>query len=45
MGAYVCVSFNALDDVDPGEVKTVHWDGRHNNWQAGARDTPWPIRA
>jgi hypothetical protein len=44
-GEYVCLSFNALDDVDPNDVKTVHWDGRHDNWGAGARDTPWPIRA
>jgi len=44
-GDYVCVSFNALDDVDPADVKTVYWDGRHDNWQAGSRDTPWPIRA
>ncbi len=41
-GDYVCVSFNALDDVDPADVKTVYWDGRHDNWQAGARDKPWP---
>ena len=20
-----------------------YWDGRHNNWYAGTRDTPWPI--
>jgi hypothetical protein len=44
-GDYVCVSFNALDDVDPNDVKAVFWDGRHDNWQAGSRDTPWPIRA
>jgi hypothetical protein len=44
-GDYVCVSFNALDDVDPSEMKAVFWDGRHDNWQAGPRDTPWPIRA
>jgi hypothetical protein len=44
-GEYVCVSFNALDDVDPSNVKTVYWDGRHDNWAAGPRDTPWPIRA
>jgi hypothetical protein len=42
-GDYVCVSFNALDDVDPSDVKTVFWDGRHDNWAAGPRATPWPI--
>jgi hypothetical protein len=44
-GAYVGVSYNALDDVDPADVKVSYWDGRHNNWQGGARDTPWPINA
>ncbi len=44
-GAYVSVNFNALDDVDPAQVKVTHWDGRHNNWQGGARETPWPINA
>ena len=44
-GEYVCVSFNALEDVDPIDVKTVFWDGRHDNWEAGPRGTPWPIRA
>jgi hypothetical protein len=42
-GDYVSVNFNALDDVDPADVKVTYWDGRHNNWQGGARDTPWPI--
>jgi hypothetical protein len=42
-GDYVSVNINCLDDVDPATVKTVHFDGRHNNWQAGPRDRPWPI--
>jgi hypothetical protein len=44
-GAYVSVNFNALDDIDPADVKVTYWDGRHNNWQAGAREAPWPINA
>ena len=44
-GDYVSVNFNALDDVDPATVNVVYWDGRHNNWQAGPRATPWPIDA
>lgn len=44
-GDYVSVNFNALDDVDPADVKVSYWDGRHNNWQAGMRDKPWPINA
>ena len=44
-GAYVSVNLNALDDVDPADVKLGHWDGRHNNWEGGQRDEPWPIFA
>ncbi len=42
-GDYVSVNFNTLDDVDPSDIKVVHWDGRHNNWHAGPRSSPWPI--
>ena len=42
-GDYVSVNFNTLDDVDPSQVKVIYWDGRHNNWEAGPRDTPWPV--
>lgn len=41
-GEYVSINLNALDDIDPAEVKVGHWDGRHDNWQAGLRDEPWP---
>jgi hypothetical protein len=44
-GDYVSFVVNTLDDVDPNALKVQHWDGRHNNWMAGARDTPWPIFA
>ncbi|HEY8145705.1 MAG TPA: GFA family protein [Kofleriaceae bacterium] len=44
-GDYVSVMLNCLEDVDPAEVAVQHWDGRHNNWGAGPRDTPWPIKA
>jgi hypothetical protein len=44
-GHYVSVNFNALDDVDPANVRVTHWDGRHDNWQSGARPAPWPIFA
>jgi hypothetical protein len=44
-GDFVSVNLNTLDDLDPSEVEVIHWDGRHNNWQAGPRPTPWPIRA
>jgi hypothetical protein len=42
-GAFVSVNTNCLDDIDPATLKAIHWDGRHNNWDAGPRDTPWPV--
>jgi hypothetical protein len=42
-GDYVSLSLNTLEDVDPSTLEVVHWDGRHDNWMAGSRDTPWPI--
>jgi hypothetical protein len=44
-GDYVSINYNTLDDVDVGQLKVGYWDGRHNNWQAGMRPTPWPTRA
>ena len=44
-GDYASVNLNCLDDVDPSQVKAVYWDGRHNNWHAGPRSTPWPVHA
>jgi hypothetical protein len=37
------VNLNTLDGVELAELELVYWDGRHDNWQAGPRDTPWPI--
>jgi hypothetical protein len=42
-GDFVSISLNALDDVDLCDVTVTHWDGRHDNWQAGARSTRWPL--
>jgi hypothetical protein len=42
-GGYCAVNVNCLDDVDPATLRYQYWDGRHDNWQAGTRDTPWPI--
>jgi len=42
-GDFVSVNYNALDDIDPSELKVGHWDGRHDNWEAGMRGTAWPI--
>ena len=44
-GAYASINLNCLDDFDPEDVKVVYWDGRHNNWGAGSRDIPWPVKA
>jgi hypothetical protein len=42
-GDYVSVSLNTLDGVDLADAKVIYWDGRHDNWQAGPRSTPWPL--
>ena len=34
-GAFVSVPLNVLDDIDLADVTVKHWDGRHDNWQAG----------
>ena len=44
-GAYVSINLNALDDFDRGKIAIKYWDGRHNNWQSGLRETPWPVVA
>lgn len=41
-GAFVSVNANCFGDVDPNALTIKYWDGRHDNWQAGMRDTPWP---
>lgn len=43
-GDYVSVNYNCLEDVDVGQLAVVYWDGRHENWEAGPRSRPWPIR-
>ncbi|HEY0478683.1 MAG TPA: GFA family protein [Kofleriaceae bacterium] len=42
-GDYVSINLNTLDDFDLGRIRLSYWDGRHNNWMAGQRDTPWPV--
>ena len=42
-GDYVSFSYNAVDDLEVSELTVVHWDGRHNNWQAGPSATPYAI--
>src|SRR6188474_2895179 len=42
-GDFVSVNLNCLDGFDASKVELVYWDGRHDNWQAGPRPTPWPV--
>jgi hypothetical protein len=42
-GDFVSVNLNCIDGFDASQTKLVHWDGRHDNWSAGTRATPWPI--
>lgn len=44
-GDFVSININTLDDVELTDLKVVYWDGRHNNWEAGPRGTPWPMLA
>jgi hypothetical protein len=44
-GAYVSINVNALDGVELSALPVSYWDGRHNNWAAGSRDTPYAILA
>jgi hypothetical protein len=43
-GDFLSVNLQALDDIDLSEVKIGYFDGRHDNWMAGLRDSPWPSR-
>jgi hypothetical protein len=41
-GDYVAVNVNCLDEVEPTQVNVMYWDGRHDGWEKGPRDVPWP---
>lgn len=42
-GDFVSVNAATLDGFDVTKEKLMYWDGRHDNWQAGPRDTPYPL--
>jgi hypothetical protein len=42
-GDFASVNVNTFDGVEPGELSVKYWDGRHDNWDAGPGDAPWPI--
>lgn len=44
-GDFVSVNMNCIDGFDATKATLIHWDGRHDNWHAGPRPTPWPIVA
>jgi hypothetical protein len=44
-GDFVSVNLNCIDGFDVSKTELVHWDGRHDNWQAGPRPSPWPVAA
>jgi hypothetical protein len=44
-GDFVTVNLNCLDGFDLTHAELIHWDGRHDNWDAGPRSTPWPLEA
>ncbi len=43
-GDFVSVNLNAVDGIEPSKIPVSYWDGRHDNWMAGTRPEPWPIR-
>ncbi len=44
-GEFVSINVRCLDGVEVDALPVIYWDGRHDNWQAGPRTTPWPIAA
>jgi len=44
-GAFVSANLNCVEALEPTQLKVIYWDGRHNNWEAGPRERPWPIHA
>lgn len=42
-GDFASVSLLVLDGVDPSTLSCVYWDGKHDNWEAGPRATPYPM--
>jgi hypothetical protein len=41
-GLFASVNVDCLDGVELSTLKVGYWDGRHDNWQAGMREQPWP---
>jgi hypothetical protein len=43
---FFSVNLLSLDQPQEGlefsNLKIQYWDGRHDNWKAGPKDTPWP---
>ena len=41
-GEFVSVNLNCVEGLELATLPIGYWDGRHNNWQAGLREQPWP---
>jgi hypothetical protein len=44
-GAFASVNVHCLDGIDPAGLTYQYWDGRYDNWAAGPRSEPYPLRA
>lgn len=42
-GEFVGFSYNTIDGLELSELPVIYWDGRHDNWQAGPSNKPFPI--
>ncbi|NMO15091.1 GFA family protein [Pyxidicoccus fallax] len=42
-GDFRSINVNCIDGIDPATLTYLYWDGRHDNWAVGPRDTPWPV--
>ncbi len=44
-GEFVSVNVNTLEGVELAGLPEMHFDGRHDNWEAGPREKSWPLLA
>lgn len=43
-GDFCSINVNCLDGIDLSRLTYQYWDGRYDNWAAGSRGAPWPLR-
>lgn len=44
-GGCLCGTVRFEAELDLSELTLRYWDGRNDNWAAGLRAEPWPVRA